>query len=479
MNAPEEGSARLKWVKIIASYLVSLLLVGVGVYALLYLIRTKPEPSGAIEEAPGRLVRIFDARKVDHQIAMKAYGVSQAGEVWRATAEVSGKVVFLDEGFEAGDFVKGGTIVARIDPHDFQLAVDRYGEEVQTRKLELKELEQKQKNLAPLVKLAERQLELSERDLADQKTLVAKNAAPQDTVDRAEMDVISRTNALQDLRNQEALIPIQAERLKASIKLAEVSLRQAQRDLGKTEIKLAFDARCAKRNVSASEFVAAGTSLGSFFSVDKAEVVVQVEPRKIGMLLPVGSPLRQPIDATDPESMRHLLEQHTLKVTVTSTLGAKRFQWQGKVVRFNSAFNPKSRTIPLVVEVPDPYKGVIPGQKPPLIPDLFCEVTLHGGKVKAVVVPREVLREGYVHLLRDGQLAIAKVDIMALEEQRAVIASGIRDGDQIIMTDLFPAYEGMKLRGHVVPNPALGEPEGAKPKGKAVKGTQTAAEERP
>ena len=54
-----------------------------------------------------------------------------------------------------------------------------------------------------------------------------------------------------------------------------------------------------------------------------------------------------------------------------------------------------------------------------------------------------------VYVLRDGKLHIADVEVLILEQDYAVIERGIEDGDMVILTDLFPASEGMLLDGEL------------------------------
>jgi len=70
-----------------------------------------------------------------------------------------------------------------------------------------------------------------------------------------------------------------------------------------------------------------------------------------------------------------------------------------------------------------------------------------------VVIPREALHGDRVYLVREGRLHISRVEVLALEPQVAVIRRGIEPGDLVVLTDLFPASEGMVLRASVVENP--------------------------
>ncbi|MHC4178230.1 MAG: hypothetical protein ACYSWU_12035, partial [Planctomycetota bacterium] len=117
---------------------LSLLLVGVGTFA--YLFFTRPQPSGESDQQPGRLVRVFEARKTSHRLAITAYGTSRAAEVWTAIAEVKGRAMEVNPRFEPGEILPAGTLLVRIEPTDYELARDRYGAEANAKQLQIDEL---------------------------------------------------------------------------------------------------------------------------------------------------------------------------------------------------------------------------------------------------------------------------------------------------------------------------------------------------
>ena len=150
--------------------------------------------------------------------------------------------------------------------------------------------------------------------------------------------------------------------------------------------------------------------------------------------------------------------------------------WDGKVTRIGSSLDRDTRTVPVIIEVANPYTDLIPGERLPLVPDAFCEVTLYGETVDdVVVIPRDCLHEvtpssrpdravSVVYLLAgakesgesgsegerhfdSGHLEIRRVKVLSLEDKVAVIEEGIEEGDLVVLGDLFPASKGMLLGG--------------------------------
>ena len=128
--------------------------------------------------------------------------------------------------------------------------------------------------------------------------------------------------------------------------------------------------------------------------------------------------------------------------------------WEGKVVRVASSLDERTRTVRVIVEVPEPYKDMQLGVRPPLLPDVFCHVTIYGATLKdVVVIPRDCLHDDRLYVIRNNRLHISPIKTLVIEDDLVVIRDGVAAGDLVVLTDLFPAVEGMPLRGHVVQNP--------------------------
>ena len=122
--------------------------------------------------------------------------------------------------------------------------------------------------------------------------------------------------------------------------------------------------------------------------------------------------------------------------------------WRGKVTRLLSSINEVSQTVPVVVTVKDPYKNMILGSKPPLTKGRYCKVTLLGNKAaEKYCVSRTALHDNNVLIINDGKLEVRTVKVDYFQEDYAVISDGINSGEQIILSDLFPAVPNMKITG--------------------------------
>jgi RND family efflux transporter MFP subunit len=446
----------------LATYAAAVGLLAVGVGAFVYMALTRQLPEGQPTEDPGRLVRAFEAHPADHRVAVTAYGTSQAAMEWTAIAEVEGRAVHVSEEFEPGAFLGSGSLIVKIDPTDYELAVRRFRADVESRQLALNELDQTEENTEEILQLQERQLVIYERELKRVRGLFEAGQAPQTELDSVENAYVSQRTAVQNSRNALNLIPVQRKQLKASLELAEAQLEQARRDLERTEIRLPIPARCATKQVEADQYVPRGTQLGTFYSRNQAEVQVVLEPRQLNSLLPDAEHLFPVMDLSERSiAFEEFTDRFFVPAAINWVSGMTDVTWRGRVQRLSSALTRETQTIIATVVVDDPYKNVQPGVRPPFIPGVFCRVTLYGTTLNdAFVIPREALRDERVYLMRDGKLHIRRVEVAVLEENKAVIRSGIESGDLVVLADLFPAVQGMPLRVDVVPNPVSARPPG-------------------
>ena len=466
------GNSAVRWVGYLGT---ALALLAVGVGTLVYMIRTRQGPSGKLEEDPGPLVRVFEARRGAHRVAVTAYGTSRASQEWTAIAEVSGRAVTVHERFEPGEILPAGDPLVEIDPTDYQLAVDRCEAEVRARLEELRQLEQTEDNLEEIFGLQSRQLLLAQSEYDRQLALFKRKTIPQSTLETTEDALVARLTAVQETTNRLELIPVQWDLLWASLEVAQTQLGQAGRQLEKCRILVPFAARCASKSIEAKQFVTAGERLGKFVALDTAEVVAMFEARQMRVLFPRGlEGFAGPLDATQMSHRESFWKK--VKVPADIRWGPKDqgWVWKGRLARVVGTLDPATRTAPVVFEVPHPYRGIRPGLRPPLVPGAFCEVTAYGATLPdVVVIPRDCLHDGRVYLLRGGRLGqdgiihggnleIVEVEVLVLEEDRAVIEKGIEPGDRVILGDPMgdrmmlgqETAPGTALRGKPVENPA-------------------------
>lgn len=393
----------------------------------------KAPPQKAQRGEPVRSVRIIEAPRLTLVPVAEGYGSVQPARVWTAVAQVRGRVVETHPELENGEILPVGTELLRIDPVDYELALEQA-------RAELAELAVQEHNATESLAIEERNLRLARQEVERQHSLLKQGTTSQSAADQAERTMLGSRAAVQSLRNTLALIPTQR-------RLLESKRAQADRDLEHTTIRAPFNLRVANLQVETHQFVSVGQSLFEGDSVDRVEVVAQVAMSSLRRLV-MGRP--------EPKlDVAQLNEQITeiagLRPHVRLDLGNYVAEWEAEFVRFSDSVDPQTRTIGVVVAVDKPFEKVRPGYRPPLSKGMFVQVVLRGRpQPNRLVVPRTAVRNGAVYLVdADDRLRAQAVTVLYEQGGLSVIAAGLTPGAPVVVSDLMPAVAGMLLRPEV------------------------------
>jgi multidrug efflux pump subunit AcrA (membrane-fusion protein) len=176
--------------------------------------------------------------------------------------------------------------------------------------------------------------------------------------------------------------------------------------------------------------------------ISVAEVTAQVPLDRMWTLLPTGEDV--------PPDMSKVAEILDVRPIVRLRAGEQTVEWAGRVARVAETVDPQTRTVGVIVAVDDPYTQARPGERPPLTRSMFVEVELRGrAQPGRIVIPREALRrkpggEAIVWVLdTENRLRTRVVNIAFRQGNFAVLASGVEEGERVVLSDLIPAVEGM------------------------------------
>jgi membrane fusion protein, multidrug efflux system len=422
-------------------------IVAAALLTVLLLANRPALVSNEVEEAV-RTLRVIKAPVVDFVPQATGYGVAAPALVWDAVAEVEGTLVSVGAHLKSGELITAGSTLVEIDPTEYRLAVARLEATIEETRAKLNELGEDESNIAKLLAIESRSLELSEKLLDRKNTALGRNAISQDEVDREERNFLLQKKQVQQLRNDLALMPVKKKALNSTLDVLHYDLEQAVRNLEKTIIQAPYDCRLGEVGLSAGQFVKAGQLL---FQA-QGTAVTEVEAR-LGI-----------------EELRHLLGKENdvslfpgmitgtfeklfgdVKVFVSLQSGDWPVRWQANMERLRETMDSRTREMKVVVSVDDPYKKAVPGVRPPLVAGMFCRVEFQAPvRPGTVVVPRSALHNGEVFVVdAQSRLASKVVVVDYLQDDVAVIRSGLSGGETIVVSDPSPAIMGMKVEALV------------------------------
>ena len=269
--------------------------------ALAYTQLSKEPPEEKRPPATPRVIKttVADIPLQDYQITVMTRGIVRPHNEVTLTADVAGKVAVINPLFEDGAFFSKNDILIELDDADYKTSV-----------------------LA-----AEAQVARASATFAQEQAR-AKQA-------RLNWDDMGYNEEPNDL----VLRLPQLRETEASVKAAMAQLEQAQRDLDRTRVRAPFNGRVRLRTVGIGQSVGNGTSLGTIFATDYAEVRLPISAHELDQLnlpeestdLPVQVELSNAVDETSP---------HT---------------WTAEIVRTEGTLDEQSLELFAIARITDPF----------------------------------------------------------------------------------------------------------------------------
>ncbi len=402
--------------RILLSILLIASLLAGGALGFWALVHYAPPPAKRAAERPMltvRAVRVVPREVIER---LSGFGTARAKRFARVAAEVTGTVVERSRQLEVGNTVLAGTVLVRIDERDYRQQLARAQAQLDVAEAQLAQVRQQLENTQRLIEIARSELEIAQRDYKRVLDLFEQQRATRRELDLARAGLEQARRVLQQLENQQALLPAQIRAAEATRALREADVAQARLNLERCTVRSPFDGRITQVGVERGETVARGQVL--FAILDPRQIEVAIE-------LPVS--LRDRVRVGADCTLR--LENSPLHV------------WRARVVRIDPQADAQTRTFSIYVEWNS--DGDAPN---PLLPGMFVQALVNGPRLRrAIVIPRDALTNDTVFVYQDGQARRRRVRVERRLLDRCVV-SGLRPGDLVITSNLDALYDGMPVR---------------------------------
>lgn len=407
--------------------------IAVGVAVVVGFISSKQPPERVSYVETSRSVRVIEAKLQPFTIEVSGFGSAAPDQSWTAISNVKGRVVFRHVDLESGATLPEGTLLLEIDASFYKQALTEANAEIASIDAEIAQLRQEAENTVAMLDLEQQRLELAESDLERTRALVSSNAVPQSNLDTQLRATLQQRQAVQSFLNQQNILPIQLDRLNAQKDRALSKQAQVQSDIDDTKVYAPFDMRISEVKIEMHQYINPGQVLFSGDGIAASEVVIQV---------PIQS-LRRIISEVS-------IQGEALNINALSAhvqLVGENQQWDAKVIRIANGIDPATRTVRVVLSIPQPTEAVDPISNPPLPKGMYVKGILQTpANASLIVIPQEAVHEGWVYLVNaESRLERRKVEIAFQQDGMAIVASGINAGESIILDDIVPAISGALL----------------------------------
>jgi HlyD family secretion protein len=413
--------------KTILKFLLPLLILAIGISGFMYMQKTKPKNKPIEIEEQAYIVTVVPIIPTALSPTLTLYGRVESHR-WATlrtpTLSLSANVEVIKVAVLEGEKVKNGKVLIRLEDSDSSLNLKQreadlvdIGAQIELEKLRhannLTALTHEETLLSLTRKSVERRRRLKKQRLSSQSSL----EEAQQVVER---QMLTITNRRLDIQNHKArLAQLQAKRTRA------LAMRELARlELARTQIKAPFAGVIAKVMVAVGDRVRSGDALLSIYDNTTLEVRAQIPTRYQDTVL------------------NALAAGYSLKAYTQVNQKTIRLQLD----RVSGQINPDSGGIDGIFRVKKGADLLRLGQ--------FLTLALNLPRQNRVVaLPFEaVYGTNRIYKLKDGRmkgLTVERVGEQMTADGKSYIlvrSSELQQGDQVIVTQLPNAMEGLKVR---------------------------------
>ncbi len=388
--------------------LLPVVILGAGVALAVLIFKLKPKAERKPPQTTAQLVELKPLRAEKQVVQLEVNGLVTPRHEVRLIPEVGGKITYTADSLVPGGHVKKGEVLVRIDPREYSLQVEQLRGQIGSAELAVEQEEAAQ-------------------DLA-----------------KYEWKVLGEEGAAPPLFSRES----QRAAAESALSASKSALSRARLNLSRTTLVAPFDATVVSKGADVGQVVGPQSQLAHLVGTSEMWVLASVAVEDLDLI-----------------SIPGVGSEEGAKASVVQKLArGKRIQREGQVTRLVQQLDERTRRAQVVITVPqalDTSEGL------PLLPGAYVEVTLFGKSFDQVFsVPREAVYEGntvWVAEDTDGQLkklARREVQIAWGNQQQVFVTSGLKDGDNLVLTQLSGPIPGAEVKPV---EPALGA-NGSKPK---------------
>lgn len=374
--------------------LAAVIIVVAGIAGAAYLQKSATRPQ---KRPPTKWVPVVETQalqRTSHRVTLTAMGTVIPARTVLLKSRVSGQVVTINPEFTDGGFLKNGSVVVQLDDNDYKLTLAQKKSELVNAQYGLK-------------------LEMGRQEVAQR-----------------EWQLLNGNRGKEAFDSDLALRKPHLDKARADIDSAKAAVERAALDLDRTRIIAPFNAVVRSKSVDVGSQVSVGESMAELVGTDAFWVQASI-----------------PVDRLE---WIHIPQRKNEKGSVAKIYYSGGHTVKGKVVRLMGDLASEGRMARILIEVKDPMQHKAKERTvPPLLIGEYVRVEMEGRQLDDVfVIPRTTLRDGNsVWIMNDDMtLSIRKVNPVWRSDTTVVIQNDLKQGQQLVVSDLPAPVEGMAIR---------------------------------
>lgn len=360
-------------------------------------------------------VEVYKAELKDRMSGDTYKSTLEAYEQGIISSKISAKVTKVV--VENGQYVNEGDTIAVLDDQDIQNSIKTATAQLEVNEKQVNSAEQQLNSTQTSLEKLKINVDDAQRNYDREKALFDAGAVSQSELDASEK-ALNASKA--DYNSGQANIEISKasiESAKASVEAQKVNIEKLQNDLNNVVIKAPISGVISEKNVNVGQIINQGAVLAKINDISYVFATIQVPQEKINDIK-VGKPAEVTLEDNNTV---HNGTLDSIDLSGDSTL---------------RVFNCK-------IKIENSNKELLPGE--------YAKVnfsnTENNNKVITIPVSSLAGSEGdyYVFINDNGVASKVSVDIGDADENNVEITSGVKEGDEIICTNMSSLKDGCKI----------------------------------
>lgn len=360
-------------------------------------------------------VEVYKAELKDRMSGDTYKSTLEAYEQGIISSKISAKVTKVV--VENGQYVNEGDTIAVLDDQDIQNSIKTATAQLEVNEKQVNSAEQQLNSTQTSLEKLKINLDDAQRNYDREKALFDAGAVSQSELDASEK-ALNTSKA--DYNSGQANIEISKasiESAKASVEAQKVNIEKLQNDLNNVVIKAPISGVISEKNVNVGQIINQVAVLAKINDISYVFATIQVPQEKINDI-EVGKPAEVTLEDNNTV---HNGTLDSIDLSGDSTL---------------RVFNCK-------IKMENSKKELLPGE--------YAKVnfsnTENNNKVITIPVSSLAGSEGdyYVFINDNGVASKVAVDIGDADENNVEITSGVKEGDEIICTNMSSLKDGCKI----------------------------------
>lgn len=367
----------------------------------------------------------------DVQPTIRLYGETVAARSVDLRALVSGEIVAVNDRMQAGQNVARGDVLLEIDPFNYEGALREARANAAETQARIAEAEARLRLERARLVSSRDQLELARSDLARIEQLRTRGTATEKQVEDRKLILSQREQAVDQSEINIVAEEARIEQLRAAAERLAWKVEQSERNLASTRLTAPFDGTIRSSSAEIGKLANVNDVLVSMYQAESLEARFVLTDEQFGRL---------------QADSGGIIGRN---MSVTWNVGGIDYTFPAIIERIGADIATARGGVEVFATIDTS------GNKVTLRPGAFVELTLPDRTFERVVrLPETALFGGdTVYVVENGELAERKVQVTAFQGENVLIASGLNEGEEVLLTRIAEISPGLKVRKEGDPEP--------------------------